>query len=506
MNLNVGSVHVDANKHPVVVIGAGPVGLAAAAHLVDRALDFVVLEAGATVAAAMRAWGHVRLFSPWEYDTDPTAVALLAATGWVAPDSSILPTGAELVERYLEPLAAHPAIAPRIRLNTRVVGVARLGYDKTRTGDRAAAPFVVRVRTPAGDDELLARAVIDASGTYGAPNPLGATGMPAIGEADVADRIHYCIPDPLGRDRARYTGKRVAVVGSGHSAMGAILDLAALAENVPAPAITWAVRRPSPGQMFGGGSADGLPARGSIGARARALVESGVVSFVTGFATSRVRRTADGVVVSDGAREIGPFDEIVCATGFRPDLAPLRELRLEIDPVVESPVRLAPLIDPNLHSCGSVPPHGYEQLRHPEEGVYIVGAKSYGRAPTALMRTGYEQVRSVVAAIAGDLAAARDVRLVLPETGVCSSDPETGVACCAPSPTPSRFDALPALTLGASPSARRRTALPLAVALATAPVTPATDCGCGPGCCGGKPGPLPAGESRDCCAGDCCAR
>jgi hypothetical protein len=42
--------------------------------------------------------------------------------------------------------------------------------------------------------------------------------------------------------------------------------------------------------------------------------------------------------------------------------------------------------------------------------------KSYGRAPTFLMMTGYEQVRSVAAAIAGDMKAADDVRLVLPET------------------------------------------------------------------------------------------
>jgi len=81
------------------------------------------------------------------------------------------------------------------------------------------------------------------------------------------------------------------------------------------------------------------------------------------------------------------------------------------------------LIDPNLHSCGSVPPHGHRELAHPEPGFYTVGIKSYGRTPTFLMLTGYEQVRSVAAAIAGDLAAADDVHLVLPETGVCSTRP-----------------------------------------------------------------------------------
>jgi hypothetical protein len=485
---------------PVVVIGAGPVGLAAAAHLASRGLDFLVLEAGDAVGAAMRSWGHVRLFSPWEFNTDPTAVELLEESGWTAPAPDGLPTGAEIVERYLEPLAAHPSIAPRLRLGTRVVGVARLGYDKMKTGDRADAPFVARVRTERGEDESVARAVIDASGTYGSANPLGATGLPAIGEADAADRIAYGIPDVLGRDRARYAGKRVLVVGSGHSAMGAVLDLAALREQAPGTAITWAVRRPAAALMFSGGANDALPARGGIGSRARSLVDAGVVRFVTGFATARVTRSADGIALSDGTTEIGPFDEVVAATGFRPDLAPLRELRLEIDPILESPVRLAPLIDPNVHSCGSVPPHGYEELKHPEEGVYLVGAKSYGRAPTVLMRTGYEQVRSVVAAIAGDMAAARDVRLVLPETGVCSTD-LGGAACCGPSPaaaSPSKVATLPLLTLGApglGPSPRGAATVAVAD----------PGCGCGSECCDGKPGPLAVGQSRDCCAGDCCS-
>src|SRR5205823_8627172 len=118
------------------------------------------------------------------------------------------------------------------------------------------------------------------------------------------------------------------------------------------------------------------------------LIERGRVAFVAGFETALVERGADGVSLSDSTRTIGPFDEVIEATGFRPDLAPLRELRLALDDTVESPVRLAPLIDPNVHSCGSVPPHGYEELRHPESDFYVVGMKSYGRAPTFLMRTG----------------------------------------------------------------------------------------------------------------------
>lgn len=176
---------------PIVVTGAGPVGLAAAAHLAERGLEFLVLEAGERVGASVARWGHVRVFSPWKYDIDAAARRLLKAAGWSEPDPEWLPTGAEL--------------------------------------------------------------------------------------------------------------------------------------------------------------------------------------------------------------------------------------RLDLDPVLGSTRALAPLIDPNHHSCGTVPPHGADELGHPEPGYYAIGVKSYGRAPTFLMATGYEQARSVAAALAGDWAAARDVRLELPETGVCSS-------------------------------------------------------------------------------------
>ena len=98
----------------------------------------------------------------------------------------------------------------------------------------------------------------------------------------------------------------------------------------------------------------------------------------------------------------------------------MRELRIQLDPAIECPVALAPLIDPNEHSCGTVRPHGARELAQPEPGFYFAGMKSYGRAPTFLMLTGYEQVRSIAADIAGDREAAERVELVLPETGVCN--------------------------------------------------------------------------------------
>ncbi len=437
---------------PVAIVGAGPVGLAAAAHSLEKGEEPIVFEAAPRVGANILSWGHVRLFSPWRYVVDAAAGRLLAEDGWLPPDGEAYPTGRELVDRYLAPLAALPALQPRIRLNSRVVRITRDGFNKMTSAGRDDAPFLLAVEGPGGQEEtFLAKAVIDASGTTATPNPLGASGMPAIGERRAAARIFAGIPDVLGAHRASYAGKRVLVVGSGHSAFNALLDLVDLAAEAPDTAITWAVRREGNRlqNIFGGGINDALPARGELGERVRRLVDGGNLRLVTGFRVARLTETADGVLVAGEDEVIGPFDRIIAATGFRPDLSLLSELRLDLDPAVESPRELAPLIDPNVHSCGSVPPHGEAELRQPESGAYIVGMKSYGRAPTFLMLTGYEQVRSIACALAGDLEGARDVQLILPETGVCSSgilaergvavaassdlEPVAGAACCGPS-------------------------------------------------------------------------
>lgn len=404
---------------PVVVIGAGPVGLAAAAHLLERGLTPLVLEAGESVGAGMLRWAHVRMFSPWEFAIDRVAGALLTRSGWDMPDLAQFPTGGDVVERYLQPLAALPAIRSRLQLGARVIAVSRQRRDRMKNAQRNDVPFVVRYEDTAGEHEVLAQAVVDASGTIGNPNPTGASGIPALGERAVRDRIFYGMPDVLGAHRPRYAGKRVLVVGSGHSAFNVLGDLARLSRQVPGMRIEWAIRRPSLRRVLGGGENDQLKERGRLGMVVRQLVDEGVLRVATGFHLDRLERTAEGIVAYSENRALPAVDEIVAATGFRPDQSVLSELRLSLDPGTQSPAALAPLIDPNLHSCGTVRPHGVQELKHPDANVYIVGMKSYGRAPTFLLLTGYEQVRSVVAAIAGDWDAARRVELVLPETGVC---------------------------------------------------------------------------------------
>ncbi|MEA2464873.1 MAG: hypothetical protein QOJ98_2620 [Acidobacteriota bacterium] len=424
---------------PIAVIGAGPVGLAAAAHLMERGLRPIVLERGPSVGHSMRQWGHVRLFSPWRYVIDPASKRALAAAGWIAPADDVLPTGLEIVEQYLEPLAALSPFADTIRVGMRVVAVSRQSVDKVKTPERDAMPFVIRaVDSSGGEHDIQASAVIDASGTWLDPNPMGANGLPARGEGTHRDRIRYGIPDILGSERARYAGKRTLVIGTGHSATNALLALAELIGAESTTRVFWGMRRSAAGNAFGGGDADALPARGALGTALRTQVERGNVRVLTALQVGAVEKQLDSLVVRDvTGNEVAQVDEIIVATGARPDLEMLRELRLDLDPALESPRVLGPLIDPNEHSCGSVRPHGAFELEQPERGLFIVGMKSYGRAPTFLLATGYEQVRSVAAYLAGDYAAAREVMLDLPETGVCNvtfARNDTSAACCGTEP------------------------------------------------------------------------
>jgi thioredoxin reductase len=420
---------------PVVVIGAGPVGLAAAAHLLDRGLEPLVLEAGPRVGATIAQWGHVRLFSPWCLALDPVSTRLLEQAGWTGPDPDALPTGADLLEHYLDPLAALPALAGRIRLDTRVVAVARHQLDKVRSPGRDRLPFQVRIRDRHGQlRDLRARAVIDASGTWTQPNPLGASGLPALGEAAAASRIVYGLPDVAGRDRGRYAGRRTVVVGAGHSAATSLLALADLQQEAPSTEVVWAVRSTIPRPLVGKGSAqaDELPARGRLATDLAALVEAGRVELVSGFRIHTVQPAGDQVRLA-GHQLLGDdviqaqdlaveADAVIAATGFRPDHTIAAELRLALEPALESPVALGPIIDPNVHTCGTVPAHGMAELAHPEPGYVIVGMKSYGRAPTFLLATGYQQVRSVVAALAGDPAGAARRDDGPPAAALCASN------------------------------------------------------------------------------------
>ena len=445
-------------EHPVVVVGAGPIGLAAAAHLTQTGSDVVILERGPSAGSAVAQWNHVRLFSPWSEVIDPAAARILEPTGWVAPERDSYATGREWVENYLAPLAA--ALGDAVRVDSEVVGVARRGRDRVVDAGRDTEPLAVHIRhSDGGEERILARAVIDASGTWGSPNPLGSEGLPAIGERAAARQISYRVPD-LAEETARseFAGKHIVIAGSGHSALTALITFAELAAQSPGTTLTWAVRRGVTDDVFGGGESDELAARGALGLRAKKAVDDGYLTVVSGFRTEEVSTDGDQLtLVGDTGVRIEHVDHVVALTGFRPDLSWLSEVRLDLDPTLQAPQFLATLIDPNMHSCGTVYPHGVDELTQPEPGLYLVGMKSYGRAPTFLAMTGYEQVRSIAAELAGDHTGARKVELALPDTGVCGGaelfdDPNADAAgsggCCGAPASPEL------ISLSAAPRAR----------------------------------------------------
>ena len=434
--------HKQTNALPVAIIGGGPVGLAAAAHLVKNGESFILFEAGKSVATNIKSWKQVRIFSPWRYNMDKAAVGVLEANGWQSPDLDALPTGEELIEDYLQPLVNTPELKPHIHFNARVTSVGRKGLDKMVTQGRDELPFVVQATANGTVQSFEARAVIDSSGTWDNPNPIGSGGVAAQGEQEARDHIFYGIPDVLGAHRDRYAGKKAVVVGSGHSSINALLELLDLKEEEPETQVVWVLRKKQMQTVYGGGTEDALPARGALGLRIREMVEANRLEVMTPFHIAALNPVGDKFDIHgklDGEDAvISGVDEVIANTGSRPDMSFLREVRVAFDSALESVPELAPLIDPNIHSCGTVRPHGELELRQPEKDFYLVGVKSYGRAPTFLMATGYEQVRSVVATLVGDWEAAAQVELDLPQTGVCSSNlgssdkVAASSSCCGP--------------------------------------------------------------------------
>jgi thioredoxin reductase len=354
------------------------------------------------------------------------------ASGWQSPDKDRVHTGKEFYEQYLNPLANHSSIKPYLHTNSKVVAIGRKNMDKMKTHNREKEPFVIQVENNGKNQFFEARAVIDASGTWQHYNPIGSGGQFSIGEKENATKIFYGIPDVTGQLKHRYKNKNVLVIGGGHSAITTILELDALKKEFPQTEIHWVLRKGRINDVYGGKEDDALPARGALGIKIEQLVSEDRLSVYTPFQVQEIENENDSlslIGIQYGIQKIlGGIDEIIANTGTRPDFTFLREVRVDFDSTVESVPALAQLIDPNIHSCGTVRPHGEFELRQKEKDFYIVGMKSYGRAPTFLMATGYEQVRSITAALAGDWESARRVELELPETGVCSAG--TGVACC----------------------------------------------------------------------------
>ncbi len=425
------------SKHPVVAIGAGPIGLAAICRLLERGETPVVFEAAPHAAATVRQWGHVRMFSSWGMNMDISAMALLARhdPAWKAPAADGFPTGAELVQQYLAPLAFVPAVARCIRYGHRVLSVSRLGFDKLKREGRQEAPFELHIQQASGDTlRVLARAVIDASGTWATPSPGGHSGVPAVGEVG-HPRVAYGIPDVCGIAAERYVGRDVLVLGGGHSAINVLLDLAKLRGDSGRGQITWVTRGPTPAVQDNASTVEALlPERGSALQQVTALIRKGTIQTASAFALEEVGQLGKaGRLMLRGLRNgrhsILEGDELVVCTGFRPDLGLLRELHVNLDPWLEATAGVGQLIRQAADQGQAIPqPYGAATLVHPERNLFVVGMKSHGRAPNFFLFYGYEQVRSVAAWLAGDMEAANRVEFQLPEGAVCGGCGDG--ACC----------------------------------------------------------------------------
>jgi len=381
----------------IAILGAGPIGLEAALAAAQRGDDFTVYESAPAVGGYVRSWGHVRTFTPWAMNVSPRMRAAVPG----APDSDALPSGAELAEDLLEPVAATAPLAGRIRLGTRVLAVGREGLLKHEAvGDprRAAHPFRLLLARPDGSEAIdRADVVIDATGTYGNPNRLGDGGIDAINERAFEDRIERRLPR-LDAQPSAWAGKTILLTGSGHSAQTAARQLAAFARDAPGTRVVWAVRRAEPD--WGAVSEDPLPERASLNASAAELAggASDAVSLRPGCVTEALHGRDGRIVVTlrNGSPEEVEVDRILACNGGVGDHALYRQLQVHECYATSGPMSLAAaLLGEAGGDCLAVGSHGPETLRNPEPGFFILGAKSYGRNSRFLLQAGWQQVDDV---------------------------------------------------------------------------------------------------------------
>ena len=385
----------------IAVLGGGPIGLEAALAAATAGHDVQLFERG-QVGASVRDWGFVRLFSPWGLDRSPLGLSTLLTLGLEAAPEATCPTGTELVERYLLPLSRSPRLAGRVHEHHRVVQVGREGLLKTELvgGARDRHPFRVLVEGPEGERVVRADVVLDCTGTYGNPRALGDGNLPALGERALAERIDYALADIAGRERGRFAGRRVLVIGAGHSAATALAALATIEETQ----VVWVVRR-AEGDPLALHDPDPLPERSRLSRLANAFArgEHPRIACRRPATVERLRPAGEAIEAElrvDGRSETHRVDRIVAHVGHRPDRSIHRELQVHECYASHAPMRLAvALFEAGSTDCLSQPRAGGSSLENPEPGFFIVGAKSYGRGSNFLLRTGHEQVADVLARI-----------------------------------------------------------------------------------------------------------
>ena len=383
----------------IAILGAGPIGLEAALAAVDRSESFTLYETAPHPAGNVRRWGHVRLFTPWSMNVSPRMRRHLEAAGRPVIDGSACPTGHELADMLLVPVAELPSVAPSLEAGTRVLDVARQGllkHEEIGTPERAARPFRLVVRDPSGRERVdFASTVLDCTGTYEVANALGEGGVPAPGERTAEARILRHMPDLQAEPQA-WAGRRLLLVGAGHSAQTAACDLADFAAEHPETRILWALRRPD--ARWAIDPEDPLPERSRLAERAAAIAagSSDAFEILTGVTVDAVETRSEGLEVhlagAGGARAVGA-DLVLALTGYVGDSGLYRQLQVHECYATSAPMKLAAaLLSQDSTDCLAQVGHGAATLANPEPGFFILGIKSYGRSANFLMRLGWTQV------------------------------------------------------------------------------------------------------------------
>lgn len=399
---------MSSSKPRIAILGAGPTGIEAALAAAEGGYPFTLYEAAPQVAGHVRSWGHVRLFTPWDLNVSPRMRCHLEAAGAELPAGAECPTGNDLADRLLAPLAALPELAPNVRTGSRVLGIAREGllkHEEISTPARGRRPFRILLGDESGREWTeSADLVIDTTGTYGHPNSLGDGGIPAPGERALGAQIRRTIPD-LAREGEDWAGRTVLLAGAGHSAQTAVRDLAELARQAPGTRVIWALRSPSP--CWGTHDGDPLPDRARLAADAAALAggASDAVEARRGVVVEELSRP-DGrirVALRNGAgAETVEVDRVLSLTGAVGDAGLYRQLQVHECYATSGPMKLsAALLGAGGGDCLAQTTHGAETLTNPEPGFFILGSKSYGRNNTFLMRVGWEQVGEVFGLLGG---------------------------------------------------------------------------------------------------------
>lgn len=386
----------------IAILGAGPIGLEAALAAAEGGFSFTVYEAAPEVAGQVASWGHVSLFTPWDLDVSPRMRGALAAAGLEPPTGDACPTGGELLERVLRPIAELPQIRDHLRLGTEVRRIGRRGllkHEEIGSEERGRRRFRLLVSGDGGERYEEADVVIDCTGLT-EPNTLGDGGIPALGEESLDGAIRHRIPD-LANEAADWAGKRVLLVGAGHSAQTAVCDL--LGHERLGTRVVWALREepdlaPVPD--------DPLPERARLSAAAARLAADPPpdLDLRTGVVVDALERHDDAVRVTlrrkDGATEPVDVDRVLALTGRVGDHQLYRQLQVHECYATSGPMKLAAALLSAGSSavggdCLQQTSQGVDALKNPEPGFFILGSKSYGRRNDFLMRVGWEQVGEV---------------------------------------------------------------------------------------------------------------